>query len=694
MQSLAKRIKQLVSKGKVQNALVQLQNIDAFDEKLQSQITMLNGRYHQLKEEWLKGIISQESFDVKNNRIADDLLSLVDRFPSKNFLLEFKLNRLAKSLNISIEQVKTVIGDLEERYKSRLFQKMDDYLALSLQLSYTQEGTDGVYVETYFDEESKGTDFIKENCLDVLKQHQHLLILGDPGAGKTTLLLQLANGLLQQYETLQIPIVFNLATWTKEEKSFKDWLKNILVNGYGFSPELAEKSLVKKTILPLLDGFDEVGKMSEENDIRNDIRRHCLEAIDQYVSDENVPQFIICSRRKEYQAVQQNAPIRAEILVNPISIQQIEKALAQRKKGENVKERIFTKKLPLLKEQNHPLLEVLRTPFYFNLIFDTEEMTQVLIGIDDFPQKKEEIEEYLLQTFIDRKINDISIFPKAKYYLSWLAHWMNSRGAVSFELADLQPSILKRRWFFGLVYGLVFGLVVGLVVGLNKNLKIQTEDIRQTQWSNLISLGLWGNILKQAIKRALQLGLILGLVLGLVFGLVLGLVVSLVLGLVFGLVVGLVVGLGLGLVESLYQVITTITLFKTIKKPYTRLKSGWQIYIIQSLIIGVFSLILLISLFGLQNNFMGFFLLVVLPISLFVLMKMPLIQHFILRIGLALEKKAPLKYVKFLNAATKARILEKDGGHWRFRHQLIQDYFGELYSQGQIANRPNNNQNQ
>ena len=189
MQSLAKRIKQLVSKGKVQNALVQLQNIDAFDENLQSQITILNGRYNQLKEEWIKGIISQESFDIKNNRIAGDLLSLVDRFPSKNFLLEFKLNRLAKSLNISIEQVKTVIGDLEERYKSRLFQKMDDYLALSLQLSYTQEGTDEVYVETYFDEESKGTDFIKENCLDVLKQHQHLLILGDPGAGKTTLLL-------------------------------------------------------------------------------------------------------------------------------------------------------------------------------------------------------------------------------------------------------------------------------------------------------------------------------------------------------------------------------------------------------------------------------------------------------------------------------------------------------------------------
>jgi len=50
-----------------------------------------------------------------------------------------------------------------------------------------------------------------------------------------------------------------------------------------------------------------------------------------------------------------------------------------------------------------------------------------------------------------------------------------------------------------------------------------------------------------------------------------------------------------------------------------------------------------------------------------------------LRIALSLEKKAPLKYVQFLEATTKARILEKDGGQWRFRHQLLQDYFAQLY---------------
>jgi len=448
VQSLADRIKKLVSKGKVHKALVQLQDIDAFDENLQSQIGSLNRRYRQLKEKEVKGVINQEEFTLEDNRIADNLISLVDRFPNKSTLLDYKLDRLAKSLDISIEQIQTVIGTLEERYDSRLFQKMDEYLVLSLQLSYTQEGTDQTFVETNFKGNSRSTDFIYENCLDVLKQYKHLLILGDPGAGKTTLLLELAYGLLQKYEELQIPIVFNLASWTKNEVSFKDWLKNVLVNGYGFSPELAEKSLAQKTILPLLDGFDEVGKLYKESAVQNDIRQHCLEAIDQYISEEDVPQFIICSRRKEYQAVRQNAPIRAEILVNPLSIEQIEKALTERK-GESPKnkEQNFLNKLPLLKEQNHSLLEVLCTPFYFNLIFDTKEMTQSLSDIEQFPEKKEKIEQYLLQTFIDKKINSITNFSKAKteHYLLWLAHWMNSRGVVNFELADLQLDILKRR---------------------------------------------------------------------------------------------------------------------------------------------------------------------------------------------------------------------------------------------------------
>lgn len=527
---------------------------------------------------------------------------------------------------------------------------MDSYLSLSLQLSYTQEGTAQRFVETFFDEESKGTDFIYKNCLEVLKQHQHLLILGNPGAGKTTLLLQLAHSLLQQYEELQIPIVFNLASWTTKESSFKQWLQNILVNGYGFSAEFAAKSLTQNTILPLLDGFDEIGKVDKEAAIQNDLRQHCLEALGQYVSNENVQQFIICSRRNEYEAVPQNAPIRAEILVNPLSIQQIEAALTQQKnKAPTNKERILLNKLTLLKEQQHPLLEILCKPFYFNLIFDTEELTHALSDIEQLPQKKAEIEQYLLSEFIHKKINNVNHFSKSKitHYLCWLAYWMNGREAVSFELADLQPTDLERRWLFGLIGGFVaclffyllinfviifdadldnfvvdlfamlpyclfYGIFIGLTVVLNKNFTIKTEDIPKLKWINLQHFYIWLNITKQTAIRAVQVGLI--------FVLILYLAICLHLGLGYGyldysidffanifaeifmndfvdlLVIGLVTGFIVGLIENIYLAITIFSFFKTIKTPYTRLKSGLQIYFLLSFILG-FSILLTQILF-------------------------------------------------------------------------------------------------
>jgi len=39
----------------------------------------------------------------------------------------------------------------------------------------------------------------------------------------------------------------------------------------------------------------------------------------------------------------------------------------------------------------------------------------------------------------------------------------------------------------------------------------------------------------------------------------------------------------------------------------------------------------------------------------------------------------PLRWVSFFKYATSARILEQDGGQWRFRHQILQDYFAGRY---------------
>ncbi len=55
----------------------------------------------------------------------------------------------------------------------------------------------------------------------------------------------------------------------------------------------------------------------------------------------------------------------------------------------------------------------------------------------------------------------------------------------------------------------------------------------------------------------------------------------------------------------------------------------------------------------------------------------PLLRHFILHFLLWQEGKIPLRWVSLLNKLDKKTgILEKDGGQWRFRHQLLQDALG------------------
>lgn len=54
-----------------------------------------------------------------------------------------------------------------------------------------------------------------------------------------------------------------------------------------------------------------------------------------------------------------------------------------------------------------------------------------------------------------------------------------------------------------------------------------------------------------------------------------------------------------------------------------------------------------------------------------------ILQHFHLRWLLYRKGLLPLRLVRFLNEATKYHILESDGGTWRFRHKILQDYFAD-----------------
>ena len=55
----------------------------------------------------------------------------------------------------------------------------------------------------------------------------------------------------------------------------------------------------------------------------------------------------------------------------------------------------------------------------------------------------------------------------------------------------------------------------------------------------------------------------------------------------------------------------------------------------------------------------------------------PLFQHFYFRLAVYYEGNMPLDWVDFFDKMRGQGILEKDGGAWRFRHQLLQNWFLE-----------------
>uniref|UniRef100_A0AAU2VQN8 Trypsin-like peptidase domain-containing protein n=1 Tax=Streptomyces sp. NBC_00008 TaxID=2903610 RepID=A0AAU2VQN8_9ACTN len=94
-----------------------------------------------------------------------------------------------------------------------------------------------------------------------------LVVLGGAGAGKSVLLLYLVLELLRtRAPGGPVPVIFGLGSWNPATTELQDWLCELLVRDYpdlAFlvqpGTSLAQMLLDEGRILPVLDGFDEIG---------------------------------------------------------------------------------------------------------------------------------------------------------------------------------------------------------------------------------------------------------------------------------------------------------------------------------------------------------------------------------------------------------------------------------------------------
>ena len=287
-------------------------------------------------------------------------------------------------------------------------------------------------------------------------------------------------------------------------------------------------------------------------------------------------------------------------------------------------------------------------------------------------------------------------------------------GAVVFELADLQPNWLERpakyRIFSGFAWAFiasnyslaffayeiaanfkssgsingasVFGIV--MIMGINGILGIilSGKEIKAKEF---------GRASLQSLPIFKHTGLFFGVILLLCFILVVGLLDKFS-GSYF---VGLAAFLGVGLWQILSNKKTKD--YTEISYPYQRLRARNLIVILKAILIVFFimlplmippfiedvwpvlrnqtnQIILLSIVFFVIGQILSSFL----AGTVYGILVTPFIKHFVLRTTVWWEGHAPLRYAAFLDEMAKARILEKDGGQWRFRHQNLQDHLANL----------------
>ena len=588
--------------------------------------------------------------------------------------------------------------NLLEQYQIRLNSKTGRRLPINLTAKSTHFGTAADQVQSYF--KDKELTIESENIASeidkILKANDRLLLIGDPGAGKTTILLYAAiNFLNTSYssddsessdELQKLPLILNLATWAKG-RDFAEWYAQNIADTYSLSQVFVQELLRRNAIVPFFDGFDEVAEQYRDDCFRN---------MAAYFGDWRERQLIVSSRKKEYAASDADAPVYAEIEVQPLSLAQIKKALS-----ENAQSQAADRALLDGLDRDKCLAEAVETPFYLNtasFLFGKGQRT-----LADFPFEADSTE--------GRQVELVEIFvagqvpvARDRRYLSFLAEKMEQENFLVFELVKMQPGwccdIRKYRLTYSLAIILIFNVALGpsfivWIFGFLGSLfissirfKIITEDIQIWRWhtftKNLIQIN-WN------ILFSLLLGFALSLVVSLAFNLRSGLSFGIVFGLIFGIVSGLIdAGIKNGFLLHLqvpYQ-----RFMSTLQRSFWKVPAPFIALVLSILaaayygggytLLGVKDWIQIHGLWLTVFRVGIAFLLIPLLYSRF-------LEHFSLRLVLYLEGKMPLRVVTFMDSMTDQLIFEDNrrtdkkgkkmrGATWRFRHKILQDYFAGL----------------
>ena len=283
-----------------------------------------------------------------------------------------------------------------------------------------------------------------------------LLILGEPGGGKTTLLLTLLRDLIERArrdEQHPLPVIFNLSSWSKQPGTLTDWLIDELQRIYQVPRQLSKTWIEGDQILPLLDGLDEVP---------DDARTNCIDAINTYHQQHGLLPLIVCSRTGDYREQRNRLALQTAIVLQPLVHTDIEMYLTSAGLAEDF--------IAQLIQQDTVLQELMTTPLMLSILARAYRNTpsQPLQLAGSIEEQRQQVLAIYAQQTLTRSKKRLGYAPEqSAHWLGWIARQLLRQQQVEFSLEQLQADALparpgiQRAW--RLINGLLFGLIFGLV---------------------------------------------------------------------------------------------------------------------------------------------------------------------------------------------------------------------------------------
>jgi serine/threonine protein kinase len=305
------------------------------------------------------------------------------------------------------------------------------------------------------------------SIMDVYNEAEHeLLILGEPGAGKSTLLLDLAEHLLVQAEqdqTHPLPVILPLSTWAAKRPKLEDWMSEQLSQIYDVPRKLSIQWVEADSILPLLDGLDEMEEAA---------RSACIVAINSYHRD-HLAKLVVCSRTTEYEAAasRHRLTLQGAVVVQPLTHEEVDAYLARAGQGQG-------QALPLLAglqsalKNNEALHDLATTPLMLNILILTYQGRSMRDLSSRSSSLLQQVWDDYVQRMTERRGNR-QHYPleQTRSRLGWLAQQMREHNQTVFYLEQVQPDWLVDRqrrvyeWLGVRLPAIIIGALVSILIG-------------------------------------------------------------------------------------------------------------------------------------------------------------------------------------------------------------------------------------